>query len=122
MTRSVRPWVRTTALPLALFVGLSLVAPLAGAAELPPPAAPAPAAFEPKPVAAATAAKLAALEPAEASLATTTTTTQTSEPLAGGSKSFFKSTKGILALTLAAAGVGYAIYSSQHDRLHSPIR
>lgn len=118
MTRSVRPWVRRTALPLALLLGLSLGAPLAGAAELAPPVAPAPAAFEPKPVAEAAAAKLAALEPAEAALATT----QATEPTSGDSKSFFKSPKGILALALAIAGVSYTIYSSQHDRLHSPIR
>lgn len=119
MTRSVRPWVRRTSLPLALFLGLSLVAPLAGAAEPAPPAVPSPAAGDAKPLTAATTAKLAALETSEAALAATT---QTTEPTSGDSQSFFKSPRGVLAIALAAAGVGYVIYSSQNDRIKSPIR
>jgi hypothetical protein len=114
----VRPWVRRTALPLALCLGLSLVAPLAGAAEPAPPAAPTPAVVDIKPLTNATAAKLASIETSEAALATT----QTTEPTSGDSKSFFKTPRGVLALALAAAGVGYVIYSSQNDRINSPIR
>ena len=36
-----------------------------------------------------------------------------------GSTSFFKTRPGVIALTVMAAGTGYAIYSAQHDRIHS---
>ena len=36
--------------------------------------------------------------------------------------SFFKSPKGVAALVLAVAGISYVIYSSQNDRINSPIR
>jgi hypothetical protein len=35
------------------------------------------------------------------------------------STSFFKSRPGMIALVVAAVGTGYAIYSAQHDRIHS---
>ena len=37
-----------------------------------------------------------------------------------GSPSFFKKPAGILVLAAIAAGVGYALYSTQHDRINSP--
>lgn len=119
MNRSVKFWVRGTALPLALLLGLSLVAPASDAEELQPAAAPAPLAPNPQPLATAASVKLAALTPAAAALATTT---QAADPNATDGKSFFKSTKGVLALVLAVAGVSYVIYSSHHDRLHSGVR
>ncbi|MCX6544351.1 MAG: hypothetical protein NTV05_08035 [Acidobacteria bacterium] len=36
-----------------------------------------------------------------------------------GSPSFFKKPVGIAVLLTLAAGVGYAVYSTQHDRIHS---
>lgn len=36
-----------------------------------------------------------------------------------GSPSFFKKPAGIAVLATLAAGVGYALYSTQHDRVHS---
>lgn len=39
---------------------------------------------------------------------------------AGSSPGFFKSTPGMIALAVMAAGTGYALYSAQHDRIHSP--
>jgi hypothetical protein len=38
------------------------------------------------------------------------------------SGSFFKTPVGILALAVMAAGTGYAIYSSSHDRITSPAK
>jgi hypothetical protein len=38
------------------------------------------------------------------------------------SASFFKTPVGILALAVMAAGTGYAIYSSTHDRITSPAK
>ncbi len=39
---------------------------------------------------------------------------------AGSSPGFFKSGPGMIALAVMAAGTGYALYSTQHDRIHSP--
>jgi hypothetical protein len=39
---------------------------------------------------------------------------------AGTSSGFFKSKPGIIALVVMAAGTGYALYSANHDRIHSP--
>ena len=36
-----------------------------------------------------------------------------------GSPSFFKKPVGIAVLAVFAAGIGYAIYSTKHDRIHS---
>ena len=36
------------------------------------------------------------------------------------SPAFFKSGTGITVLAVVAAGVGYALYSASHDRVHSP--
>jgi len=33
---------------------------------------------------------------------------------------FFKSGPGMIALVVMAAGTGYALYSTSHDRIHSP--
>jgi hypothetical protein len=39
---------------------------------------------------------------------------------AGTSPGFFKTGPGIVALAVMAAGTGYALYSTSHDRIHSP--
>jgi hypothetical protein len=36
------------------------------------------------------------------------------------SPTFFKTPAGIAVLVVAGAGAGYALYSAQHDRIHSP--
>jgi len=41
---------------------------------------------------------------------------------AGKSGSFFKSPIGVVVLATLAAGVGYAIYSTQNDRITSPVK
>ncbi len=38
------------------------------------------------------------------------------------SPSFFKSTAGIVVLAVVGAGVGFAVYSASHDRIHSVVR
>lgn len=38
---------------------------------------------------------------------------------AGSSPGFFKTRPGMIALVVMAAGTGYALYSAQHDRIHS---
>ena len=37
----------------------------------------------------------------------------------GDSPAFFKSRPGMIALVVMVAGTGYALYSAQHDRIHS---
>ena len=39
-----------------------------------------------------------------------------------GSKSFFKSPAGIVALILTGVGVGFAMYSTSNDRIKSPAK
>lgn len=39
---------------------------------------------------------------------------------AGSSPGFFKTKPGIIALAVMGVGVGYALYSAQNDRIHSP--
>lgn len=62
------------------------------------------------------AAAITPLAPARAQTATGATKTDF------GSPSFFKKPAGIAVLVTLAAGVGYAIYSTQHDRIHSPAK
>jgi hypothetical protein len=53
----------------------------------------------------------------------TTTVAQRSEQSASPAKqspSFFKTPAGVAVLAVVGAGTGYAIYSAQHDRIHSP--
>jgi len=38
------------------------------------------------------------------------------------SPSFFRTKTGIVVLAVLGAGVGYAIYSTQHDRIISPVK
>jgi hypothetical protein len=38
------------------------------------------------------------------------------------SPGFFKTGPGIAVLAVAAVGIGYALYSTSHDRIHSPGR
>lgn len=47
-------------------------------------------------------------------------TTRRSDQGPNGFTTFFKSRPGQIALTVMAVGTGYAIYSTQHDRIKSP--
>ena len=42
------------------------------------------------------------------------------QPTPGQDRSFFKSGPGIIAIAVMAIGAGYAIYSTQNDRIKSP--
>jgi len=65
----------------------------------------------------ASAAAIATRQP----LAASPTAAQGS-PAGNRSGSFFKSPVGIVVLATMAAGVGYALYSTQHDRITSPAK
>ncbi|MEW5981996.1 MAG: hypothetical protein AB1806_06450 [Acidobacteriota bacterium] len=60
------------------------------------------------------AAAVTRIEPAREQTAGGTDKTQFASP------SFFKKPAGVAVLVALAAGVGYAIYSTQHDRVSSP--
>ena len=53
---------------------------------------------------------------------TTTVARRSEQPSnpARQSPTFFKTPAGIAVLVVAGAGAGYALYSAQHDRIHSP--
>jgi len=96
-----------------LVVALMLAAtPLPAFAGEPP--APAP----PRPSLDVLVKQAAAATPLAPARAQTATTTKTDF----GSPSFFKKPAGIAVLAALAAGVGYALYSTQHDRVTSPAK
>jgi len=92
-----------------------LVAPLPGLAADSPPQTPAPVKPGIKASVDRAAATLASSARVEARAAQPSTKT-------GGKDtwSFFKTPAGALVLGAVAAGTGYAIYSTQHDRVNSP--
>ncbi len=99
---------------LALVVGLTLAGPPAFAAG---PAGPAP-----RPIAAAADAKVASA-PAEVLAQTTPASGKpATAPADAGGRSFFKSTKGAIALVLFVGAIGYTGYSLSHDRIKSPAK
>ena len=112
MTRSLKH-ARFLAGTLALVLGLTLVAPPAFAAG---PAT----AASPRPIAAAATAKVEAL-PA-ATLAQAAPAAPAATPAETGSKPFFKTTKGAVALVLMAGALGYMGYSMSNDRIKSPAK
>jgi hypothetical protein len=59
------------------------------------------------------------LKPTVPSRTTARRSEQTSNP-ATDSPAFFKTGTGIAVLAVIAAGVGYALYSTSHDRISSP--
>lgn len=106
---TVSPWRRHVGRMLVLAVVVAFVPVPVLADEGPPAAAPG---------IRASAAVIADTEP----LAATTVATAQSGPPDAGSVSFFKKPIGIVALLTLAAGVGYAIYSTQNDRITSPAK
>ncbi|MCM2258007.1 MAG: hypothetical protein NDJ94_20430 [Vicinamibacteria bacterium] len=116
MTRFPKTWARPVAGAMALLLALTVATPLAAAeAPTPDPAtAPVVAAAAPQTLAAAASAKVAAMN-TNAALAP-------AQVAGGDDKPFFKSKKGVAAILLFVAGVGYTIYSAKEDRVSSPIR
>jgi hypothetical protein len=118
VTRRLMRWTSPVAGALALVMGLTFAAPPATTAA---EAGKAPMARVPSRLSAATTAKLATLAPTPRAFAQT----PSSPPSSGGeSKSFFGTPAGVAAIVLMVAGVGFAVYSANHDRkpVKSPIR
>jgi hypothetical protein len=111
----VRPWRRTVArlLVLALAVGAAPVNCLASEPGNPPQSSPTLSASIQKAVQ-QEAGKVGKMSPKAARQAGSGVPADTS------SGSFFKSKAGIVTLLLVAAGTGFALYSTSHDRVTSP--
>jgi hypothetical protein len=101
--------------PLAAFLAIALCSTVAA-----PPAAaagPAPAPAPARPLAAAAEAAGATLP--QSAVAQAPAPAPAAVP---DGKPFFKSTKGVLAVVLTAAGLGYMGYSFSNDRVKSPAK
>jgi hypothetical protein len=112
--RTLPSWIRTVAAALALLLGLTFSA-------VPAAAEPRPAVLAKHSLAAAAAAKLAAVPVSSRALAQ-------AAPAPGAAaeegKSFFKRPAGVAAIVLMLAGTGWMVYSAYHDNnpVHSPFR
>ena len=76
----------------------------------------------PAPVPAPTLSELVKQAAAVTPIAPARAQTATAGKTDFGSPSFFKKPAGIAVLVAIGAGVGYALYSTQHDRIHSPAK
>jgi hypothetical protein len=110
VTTRVRRW-RLALWVLALAVALSAVpVPLLAQEKSPPAAAPG--------IKASIQKAIATSLPAPARVRARAQDTAT----APGQGSFFKTPAGVAVIAILAAGTGYAIYASRHDRIHSVVR
>lgn len=116
MNHQALPWRRSrlAALALATAVGAAPLPAMAGDSHQPGPVGPGIAA--------------SARRAVEQTLQKTPAAPRLAQDQAGaprtdlGSSSFFKTPAGIITLVAVGAGVGYALYSTSHDRIKSPGR
>jgi hypothetical protein len=115
MTDTPRVWRRTCARAVAAGMTIALASmPLAAAAA--DPAAP------PSINLKAAVAKAASTEPLASNTTARVQTAQQGTAMAPESKSFFKTPIGIAVIAVVGSGTAYAVYSAQHDRIHSAAR
>lgn len=100
----------TRAIALATMVTLAPLPVLAAEAE----SAPRPGVIR------ASVAKISARELPKNTSARGSGVRAATQPTQGQDRSFFRTGPGILALAVMIAGTGYAIYSTQNDRIKSP--
>lgn len=115
MKHLVRPWRRPVArvLMLALAVGSAPICCLAGEP-------PGPQQSQSTPQLAASIDKAVQHEVAVMAKGSPAVARQTGASSPGSSPSFFKTKVGIATIALVAAGTGFALYSTKHDRVTSP--
>jgi hypothetical protein len=70
----------------------------------------------------AAVAKAASTERLASSPAAPAQTAQQGTAMAPESKSFFKTPLGVAVIAIVGSGTAYAVYSFQHDRIHSTTR
>lgn len=108
---SFRRWLPARYVALAVIIALCPLPALAGDQEGQPATGKAPGIR-------ASAAAIATRQP----LAASPSAAAQGQTNPGKSGSFFKSPVGVVVLATLAAGVGYAIYSTQNDRITSPAK
>ena len=108
-------WRRTYARVVAAGMTIALASvPLAAAAA----ESPAPPPINLK----AAVAKAASTERLASNTTARVQTAQQGTAMAPESKSFFKTPLGIAVIAIVGSGTAYAVYSAQHDRIHSTTR
>jgi hypothetical protein len=70
----------------------------------------------------AAVAKAASTARLEANSSARVQTAQQGTAMAPESKTFFKTPLGIAVIAIVGSGTAYAVYSAQHDRIHSTTR
>jgi hypothetical protein len=110
--RRLGSWARPIAGLLVLTLGLVTAAPAVAAEPAPAP--------QPLTLVAAASATVAAMPIPAGALAQATPATQKSQGADLGSKSFWKTTPGVLALAVMAGGTGYMVYSAFKD--NDPVK
>ena len=110
-TRSV--WRRTCARVVAAGMTIALASVPLAAAD---PSAPPPINLK------AAVAKAASTERLAPNTTARVQTAQQGTEIAPDSKSFFKTPLGIAVIAIVGSGTIYAVYSAQHDRIHSTTR
>jgi hypothetical protein len=112
-------WRRLLARVLVLALALGALPADCLAGGTPPPG-------ESTPTLAASIQKAAAMETAKMSKGRAASSVASQDPAQTkadlGSKSFFKSRAGVVALILVGVGTGVALYSTSNDRVKSPAR
>ena len=120
MTSSTCLWRRLLARVLVLVLAVGAVPADCLAGGTPPPPG------ESTPTLAASIQKAVAMESAKMGKARASSSwrvrTRASREPSSGSKSFFKSPAGIVALVLVGVGVGLPLYSTSNDRIKSPAK
>jgi len=112
-------WRRLLARVLVLALALGALPANCLAGGTPPPG-------ESTPTLAASIQKAVALETAKMSKARAASSVASQDPAQPktdlGSKSFFRSRAGVIALVLVGVGTGIALYSTSNDRVKSPAK
>ena len=120
MTSSMSLWRRPLARVLVLALALGALPADCLAGGTPPPSG------ESTPTLAASIQKAVAIETAKMSKARAASSVASQDPAQPkadlGSKSFFRSRAGVVALVLVGVGTGIALYSTSNDRISSPGR
>ena len=119
MTSPTCLWRRLLARVLVLALALGALPVDCLASGTPPPG-------ESTPTLAASIQKAVAMETAKMSQARASSSVASQDPAPPkadlGSKSFFRSRAGVIALVLVGVGTGIALYSTSNDRIKSPAK
>lgn len=122
MKRDSKPWARSLAGALALLLAFAFAVPPAAASEVvvkAPAQTPNPPQAEQPTLTEAVAAKVEAMDTAQA---VEMAPVQDAVAMPESSGSFLKSPKGVAAVALVAVGIAFSFYKRSNDRITSPVR